>query len=102
MPKKLMIKDYFENLKKYEKKYGEKTILLWQCGSFYEVYGLKDKNEFISCSKIVEFARILEIVIAEKKNTLTINGEKKQVVMAGNGTIVPLEKYVPKLLPFLP
>ena len=92
-----MIKDYFENLKKYEKKYGEKTILLWQCGSFYEVYGLKDKNEFISCSKIVEFARILEIVIAEKKNTLTINGEKKQVVMAGNGTIVPLEKYVPKL-----
>ena len=44
MPKKSMIKEYFNHLKEYVKIYGEKTILLWQCGSFYEVYGLKDKD----------------------------------------------------------
>jgi len=97
MPKKLMIQEYFEHLKHYEKTYGEKTILLWQCGSFFEVYGMKDYNGNISGSKIMEFSKILEIVVAEKKNFITDCGEKKKVIMAGNGTVVPLEKYIPKL-----
>ena len=32
-----MIKQYFEEDSKYTKKYGDKCILLWQCGSFFEV-----------------------------------------------------------------
>ena len=36
-----MIADYFRELKKYYEKYGEATILLWQCGSFYEVYAVE-------------------------------------------------------------
>ena len=34
----LMITKYFRNLEKYQTMYGEKTLLLLQCGSFYEVY----------------------------------------------------------------
>ena len=53
MPKKSMIKEYFNHLKEYVKIYGEKTILLWQCGSFYEVYGLKDKDEIFLVVKLL-------------------------------------------------
>jgi DNA mismatch repair protein MutS len=97
MPKKLMIQDYFDNVKHYENKYGKKTILLWQCGSFFEVYGMKDNEGNIIGSNIIEFSKILEIIIAEKKSYIKYNGERKKVVMAGNGTVVPLEKYIPKL-----
>jgi len=97
MPKKSMFKEYFYNVEDYEKKYGKKTILLWQCGSFFEVYGMKDKNDNISGSNIVEFSKILEIVITEKKNFINYKGERKKIIMAGNGTVVPLEKYIPKL-----
>ncbi len=97
MTKKSMMKSYFDNLKKYEKRYGEKTILLWQCGSFYEIYGLKDKNDNITDSKIIEYSKILDMNIADKKSFLEFNGERKKVMMAGYGTVVPLEKYIPKL-----
>ena len=97
MPKKSMMKSYFDNLKEYEKRYGKKTILLWQCGSFYEIYGLKDKNGNISESRIIDYSKILGMTIAEKKSFLQYNGERKSVVMAGYGTVVPLEKYIPKL-----
>lgn len=97
MPKKSMMKTYFKYLKEYEKKYGEKTILLWQCGSFYEIYGLKNKNGIIGDSKIIEYSKILDMTVSDKKNTIEHNGERKSVVMAGYGTVVPLEKYIPKL-----
>jgi len=97
MPKKLMINEYFHNLQRYEKIYGENTILLWQCGSFYEIYGLKDQNDCIKESKIVEYSKILDMTIACKKSFLLHNGERKKVMMAGYGTVVPLEKYIPKL-----
>ena len=41
MSKAKMITQYFDEREKYKKKYGNKFILLWQCGGFYEVYGLK-------------------------------------------------------------
>ena len=91
MPKKSMIKEYFNHLQEYVKIYGEKTILLWQCGSFYEVYGLKDKHGNISGSKIVEFANILEIIVADKKNFIKDDGVKKGVIMAGNGQLFLLK-----------
>tara|TARA_B100000795_G_scaffold267547_2_gene252596 strand:+ start:635 stop:3634 length:3000 start_codon:yes stop_codon:yes gene_type:complete len=92
-----MIKNYFNNLRKYEKIYGDKTILLWQCGSFYEIYGFKDGGN-ISGSNILGYANILEMVIANKKmNYVDECGNKKNIIMAGHGIVVPLEKYIPKL-----
>ena len=35
---------YFKNDHLYRQKYGDKSIFLIQCGSFFEVYGLKDKD----------------------------------------------------------
>ena len=45
-----MIADYFKNLDKYQIEFGEKTILLWQCGGFYEIYSLKNEqtNQYLN------------------------------------------------------
>ena len=61
-----MIRLYFNALEKYNKKYGEKVILLWQCGSFFEVYGKKRTNKIYG-SKILEFAQLCDMTIANKK-----------------------------------
>ena len=39
-----LIKEYFELTQKYKNDYGNNTILLMEVGSFYEVYGLINKN----------------------------------------------------------
>ena len=39
-----MIAQYFKEMIKYVEKYGKKTILLWQSGSFYEIYTIKDPD----------------------------------------------------------
>ena len=87
-----LIKEFFELTKKYEEEYGSNTVFLIQVGSFFECYGLKDANDMINGSNIVEFARICDLNIAEKR--VSINSE--QVVMAGF-TYQFLDKYVKKM-----
>lgn len=40
-----LINDYFLKTKQHGEEYGENTIVLMQVGAFFEVYGLKDKEE---------------------------------------------------------
>ena len=87
-----MIQEYFKQFEKYKKKFGDMVLLLWQCGSFYEVYGLKKNN--ITNHYLLEFSRILGCNIARK--SAAYNGVPLE--MAGYTTSKPLEKYVPKLL----
>ena len=55
-----MIADYFKHLDKYQNEFGIKTILLWQCGGFYEIYS--PKNE--------ETDEYLKKTLADKKKAL--------------------------------
>ena len=87
-----MIKQYFEEDSKYTKKYGDKCILLWQCGSFFEVYSLKKNNKFIN-NKIEEFSRICDMTIANK----SAKYKNYSVFMAGFSPIDRIDKYVEKL-----
>jgi DNA mismatch repair protein MutS len=88
-----LVKDYFEKTKMYQKQYGEKTLVLMQVGAFFEVYGLQNKQtEDISGSQIVDFSRICDMAIADKKICVGKDG----VLMAGFGTYM-LEKYLKKL-----
>ena len=87
-----MINQYFKEDAKYTKKYGNKCILLWQCGSFFEVYSLKKNGKFIN-NKIEEFSRICDMTIANK-------GSKHKglsVFMAGFSPIERVDKFVEKL-----
>ena len=87
-----LVQDYLELTKKYKKEYGEKTVLLMEVGSFFEVYALINPDGTYTGSNIEEFAKINEMVIA-KKNTCV---GKLPVVMAGMGTSYA-EKYIYKL-----
>ena len=87
-----IINDYLELTEKYKKEYGEKTLLLMQVGSFFEAYGLRDKENKIYGSNISDFADINDMTISKKN----ICVGKDHVVMAGFG-LPQLEKYVKKL-----
>ena len=39
-----IVDDYISETNKYKLSHGDKTVVLMQCGSFFEIYGLKDKN----------------------------------------------------------
>ena len=89
-----LINEYFELTQKYKTDYGENTILLMQVGSFFEVYGIQDKEfEFMSGSKIVDFSRICELSLVEKSKVF-IKGDK---VMMSGFKDMQLDKYIKKL-----
>jgi DNA mismatch repair protein MutS len=86
------IKDYFVLTKQYIDEYGQNTILLMQCGAFFEVYGLKDKTDLIYGSNIIDFARICDLNVVDKKvcvgtDAVVLSGFKDHLV----------DKYVKRL-----
>lgn len=86
------IKDYFVLTNQYIDEYGTNTILLMQCGAFFEVYGLKDKSDSIYGSNIIDFARICDLNVVDKKvcvgpDSVVLSGFKDHLV----------DKYVKKL-----
>lgn len=92
-----LVKEYLELTKKYSDEYGELTIILMQNGAFFEVYGLKDKNDNIYGCKLLDFSKICDLNIVDKKvpgGNMTIDGD--QVINAGFKTHL-IEKYIKKL-----
>ena len=87
-----MIKEYFELTKQYELEYGKKSIVFYQCGAFFECYGLKTEKETIFGSNVVEFGRICDLAVVDKKVCVGAN----PVVMAGFKDHL-LEKYIKKM-----
>ena len=87
-----IVNEYLEYTKKWKNEYGEKTLVLIQVGSFFESYGLLDKNNNISGSNIIEFAEINDMTVSRKN--ICVGNDK--VVMAGFG-LPQLEKYVKKM-----
>jgi DNA mismatch repair protein MutS len=84
--------EYFAITKEYQEKYGKNTILLMQVGAFFEVYGLKTKEEQIIESEILNFSQICQLNISEKK----IVYKSQQVLMAGFRDY-SLDKYIQKI-----
>jgi len=88
-----LVKDYFEKTKYYKEEYGEKTLVLMQVGSFFEVYGIQDPiTSEISGSNICDFSKICDLNIAEKN----ICVGNQNVIMAGF-SLSMIDKYLKKL-----
>ena len=88
-----LVNDYMDFTEKWKREYGEKTLVLMQVGSFFEVYALINaETGEMTGSNISEFSAINDMVIS-KKNVCV---GKQQVVMAGFG-LAQLEKYAKKL-----
>ena len=87
-----LVEEYLSYTKKWKAEYGDKTIVLMQVGSFFEVYALIDPNGKMVGSNIQEFASINDMVISRKSQCVG----NLQVMMAGFG-IAQTEKYFKKL-----
>ena len=75
-----LIDDYLEMQEKYEEKYGEKTIILMEVGSFFEVYGIN--NETTNKGRIYEISEITTLNISKKNDKFAPVSEKNPL-MAG-------------------
>ena len=56
-----LVRQYFDLLKEYKSKYGSKTFLLLQVGSFFEVYSKEEDDP-----NIQEFSRVCDLRVASK------------------------------------
>lgn len=90
----MLIDEYFEELLKYTETYGEKTCLLMQVGSFYEMYQVKNEKEHIGNTDVI--ASLLNIQLTKKDKG---NGsiDRKNPYMAG----IPLSSLKAKYLDVL-
>ena len=93
-----LIKDYFEKTKNHSDEFGEFTIVLMQNGAFFEVYGLKDTNDNFYGCKILDFSKICDLNIVDKKaaGDKNVIFEGAKVVNAGFKTHL-IEKYLKKM-----
>lgn len=66
---KKLTDEYFEYYKTYTKEYGEKTCIMMQIGSFYEMQMIKNETENIG--NLTEIADILNIQITRKNKSIT-------------------------------
>ena len=64
-----MYEEYFYLTKKHEKEQGDRTIVLLNCGIFFEMYGYADKNSTIVGSNIVDVCELCDLACTEKKQT---------------------------------
>ena len=76
-----MIDDYLNLQEKYEKKYGPKTIVLYECGKFFEIYGVINDQE--KAGKIMEIAAITNLNVTKKGGDKSKPSTRKNPLMAG-------------------
>jgi DNA mismatch repair protein MutS len=70
---------YFTITSDYLEKYGKKTILFYQVGAFFEMYGIQDTSGDISKSRVDEFTQIAQLNMSAKE----IDVAEGTIVMAG-------------------
>ena len=86
--------EYFDNTVEYTRKYGEKTVVFMQVGSFYEMYGLKySATNEIKGSLITEISELVGLAVSSKKYTY----EGGTIYMSGFRDYT-LDKYIPTLI----
>ena len=61
-----MYEEYFFLTEKHKKEQGERTVVLLNCGIFYEIYGYADHAGNVIGSDIVEVCQICDLACTEK------------------------------------
>ena len=70
-----IFKEYCSHLTKYKEKYGEKTVLLMQVGSFYEIYAILNDEEQLGEINIYHICNnIMNITVTPKVNQVLMGG----------------------------
>ena len=83
-----MLKEYFGLYRKYCEEYGDKTILLYQVGAFYEVYTTLNESKEVTDNNIILFQKCTGCVLVSRTE-----------YVSNMGFIVnKLDSYLPKIL----
>jgi DNA mismatch repair protein MutS len=80
---------YFTITKEYVEKYGEATVLFYQVGAFFEMYGIQTPQGDIIKSRVDDFTRIAQLNMSSKE----MDTSEGIVIMAGFRDY-SLEKYI--------
>jgi DNA mismatch repair protein MutS len=78
-PKPTIYDEYFKITQQYTDQYGPTTILFYQVGAFFEMYGLQDGDGNVLKSKVEDFTQIAQLNMSAKD----IETEEGIVIMAG-------------------
>ena len=92
----MLIDDYLDYQKQYEKKYGPKTIILMQVGGFFECYAIDNEEEKINSENLYFICDFMNIQISRKnKNIQKIT--RSNPLMAGF-PLLAIDKFIQILL----
>jgi len=75
-----LFEDYENYLVKYQKTYGEKTVVLYQNGMFFETYGVDNEKEKIGLVK--EVSDMLNIQLT-RRNKAILDNDRSNFLLAG-------------------
>jgi len=92
-PKNSLIEGYLDLQEFFEKKYGKNTIVLIEVGSFFEVYGVDNKEETVGKPK--EVAEMLNLQLTRRSKSIPENS-RKNPLLAGF-PIASFDRYVNKI-----
>lgn len=91
---KTLIQIYFDYQIEFEKKYGNKSVVLMQVGGFFELYGVDNETEKIGNAKSI--CDLINITLSRRDKSILENS-RKNAQMAGFPT-ANLHKYVNVLI----
>lgn len=78
------LEDYIEYYDKYQKLYGDRTVVLYQIGKFHEMYGVNNEKEKLG--NIEEVAQLLNIKLTRCK-TAILENNRDNPLMAGFNSV---------------
>lgn len=73
--------DYIDYTETYKQKYGERTLVLMEVGSFFEIYAIKNDTEVVGAD-IYHIADICNLQVS-RKNKSVLENNRKNPLMAG-------------------
>jgi DNA mismatch repair protein MutS len=89
-----MVDEYFDIYTEKVKEYGENTVVLYACGSFYEIYEIDNDKEKIGNAK--KLSNVLEMIYANKKGNTNCSSRAHPNFIGFTCSI--LDKYLGILL----
>ena len=92
----MLIDDYIDFQKKYQIKYGEKTVILMQVGSFFEAYAVDNENEKFNLNNLNQICDLMNIQISRKNKSLK-EITRSNPLMAGF-PLLAIEKFIQILM----
>lgn len=92
----MLIDDYINYQIKYQGKYGDKTVILMQVGSFFEAYAIDNEKEKINIDNLNQICDLMNIQIS-RKNKNIIENSRSNPLMAGF-PLFAIEKFIQILM----